>query len=102
VSQHYEKPERDCSNCTGYTFPNGCANFCDLFDHEDEDVDLDPSESKGESVCDNCLSATTGHCPGQLDCEKWHSWIGHSRKPISEDQFEPRTIGFHILDPDTH
>lgn len=102
MSQHYEKPKRDCRKCTGYTFPNGCANFCDLFeDLYDEDIDLDPSESRGESVCDNCTSAITGHCPGQLDCDKWHRWIG-TGKPAIESDMEPRTIGFHLLDPDNN
>jgi len=99
MSQHYDTPQRDCRTCTGYTFPNGCANFCDLFE---EDIDLDPSESRGETICDNCTSAITGHCPGQLDCEKWHRWCGNTKSPSSEDQFEPRTIGFHLLDPDNN
>jgi len=64
----------------------------------DDDIDLDPAESRGESICDNCTSAITGHCPGQLDCEKWHRWCGNTRSSISEDQYEPRTIGFHLLD----
>lgn len=98
----YEMPKRDCSNCTGYTFPNGCANYCDnfKFDFDDDDFDLDPSEATGEIICDSCFSSTTGHCPGQLDCDKWHSWIGTSSKRIDETDMEPRTIGFHLLDSD--
>lgn len=104
MSQHYDKPQRDCTKCTGYTFPGGCATFCDIFelDSDDDDFDLDPSESRGENICDNCLSSTTGHCPGQLECDKWHSWCGNSRTPVSEKDLEPRTIGFHLLDPETN
>ncbi len=104
MSQHYETPRRDCRKCTGYTFPNGCANFCDLFEleAEDDDFDFDPSESRGEIICDNCLSATSGHCPGQLDCDKWHGWTGNGSKPFDPIDIEPRTIGFHLLDSETN
>ena len=102
MPQHHEIPQRDCRKCTGYTFPGGCANFCDIFELEDDDIDLDPSESRGETVCDNCLSSTTGHCPGQLDCDKWHNWVGSSRNRIDEEDLEPRTIGFHLLNSDQY
>ncbi len=104
MSITYETPRRECANCTGYEFPGGCANFCDIFDDliKDDDFELDPSESRGECICDNCLTSTTGHCPGQLDCDKWHQWCGHNRAPVDEKQFEPRTIGFHLLDSDNN
>jgi len=102
MSQHFEKPVRECSKCTGYTFPGGCANYCELFEIDDDYLDLDPPETRGETVCDNCLSAITGHCPGQLDCDKWRGWIGTSRSPIDEKDMEPRTIGFHLLDSDSN
>ena len=98
MSQHYDDPKRDCRTCTGYTFPHGCANFCDLFE---EDIDLDPSESRGESICDNCLTAS-GHCPGQFECEKWLTRIGANRKPVDLNDMDARTIGFHLLDSDSN
>lgn len=108
MPQPYDKPQRECARCTGNTFPNGCANYCYNFTYIDVEVDdfifdepdLEPSESRGESICDNCLTSS-GHCPGQLDCDKWHSWIGKG-KPIDESDMEPRTIGFHLLDSDNN
>jgi len=38
MSNHYESPKRDCSKCTGNTFPNGCAGYCDIFESEEEEV----------------------------------------------------------------
>jgi hypothetical protein len=108
MSQHYEIPQRDCLRCAGYTFPNGCANFCDNFEDEadfeiaDDDFELDPSDATGEIICDNCFSSTTGHCPGQLDCDKWHMWAHGSPKAIDEKDMEPRTIGFHLLNSDQY
>lgn len=102
MSQPYDTPQRDCRKCTGYMFPNGCANLCDNFeDDPDDDLDLDPSEVAGESICDNCLTST-GHCPGQLDCDKWHKWAGFTGKIIDEKDAEPRTIGFHLLNSDLY
>lgn len=88
MSQHYEKPQRDC----------------DIFelDTDDDDFDLDPFESRGEIICDNCLSSATGHCPGQLDCDKWHKWVGSGSRSIDEKDMEPRTIGFHLLNSDSN
>ena len=102
MSRYYETPKRDCNRCSGYTFPGGCANFCDVFEPyaEDDDFDLDPSEAKGEIICDNCLDSTTGHCPGQLDCDRWLQWLGSNRDRIDENDLEPRTIGFHLLNSD--
>jgi len=37
MSRHYEVPKRDCNTCTGNTFPNGCAQYCDLFKSEEEE-----------------------------------------------------------------
>jgi len=74
--------------------------FADLFD---DDIDFDDvMESRGEIICDNCLSGTSGHCPGQLDCEKYHCWMGTSVKSPDISDFEPRTIGFHLLDPENN
>jgi len=87
MSRHYETPKRDCRKCTGNTFPNGCAGFCDnfeetddeLYDHSpqpslDDDFDLDPRESRGEYICDNCL-VDSYHCPGQSGCTKYQRWL---------------------------
>lgn len=107
MSKSYDSPQQDCTRCNGYTFPNGCANFCDNFEYEDDfetddvDFELDPSEARGEVICDNCLT-DTGHCPGQLDCDKWHRWTGNAGNAIDMNDLEPRTIGFHLLDSDRY
>jgi hypothetical protein len=66
----------------------------------DDDITFeDVMESRGETICDNCLTSP-GHCPGQMSCDKWLKRAAGGSKPIDESQFEPRTIGFHLLDPD--
>ena len=51
-----------------------------------------------EFVCDWCLT-DAGHCPGHKDCPKVQAFI-KSEDPRIEDDMEPQTIGFHLLDPD--
>jgi len=71
------------------------------FEFYEDDFDFDPSEPRGETICDNCL-VDPGHCPGQMDCDKWLRWVGGNQERIDLSDMEPRTIGFHLLDPDKY
>jgi len=64
----------------------------------EDDIFTDGLELGRAVVCDNCLT-DGGHCPGQLECEKYLNWLdpkGKRNELFDESQYEIGTIGMHL------